>query len=112
MTEAEAAWLAGFFDGEGSLITYPSPRSKYGTAWALSIPNAHQGAVEKCRQMTGAGTVRRRLRVVPVHYKPQWLWEINSQRNIASIVRQMLPYLVVKRQAGEDFLTIWSDIQE
>ena len=112
MAEAEAAWLAGFFDGEGSLVAYSSPRSKYGKAWSLSVPNTNQDAVTRCQQITGAGSVLPRKGTAPAHYKPQWIWSVHSQRNIASILKQILPYLVIKKQASTDFLNEWSDIQE
>lgn len=108
MSETDAAWLAGFFDGEGTLCQCLSGNGR--KSWKISLPNTCLEAVQKCRELTGAGTVVKRKARTPGHWKDQWRWSVNSQRNIAAICRQMTPYLVVKRDAVSAFLTQFNDL--
>jgi hypothetical protein len=108
MTETEAAWLAGFFDGEGSLNCYVR-KDKGSEGWRLAIANTNIEALEKCQILTGAGKVRTKPRY-KAHYKPQWDWYVYSQRDIADILRQLLPYLVVKKALANSFLEQWVDV--
>lgn len=113
MSLTEAAWLAGFFDGEGSLSQFMGGRSKRHPTWILAIGNTSVAALEQCVRVTGVGRVNgKSMRARPDHYKPQHQWRITRQRDIAEICRQMLPFLVIKRAAAETYLMSWVDIEE
>ena len=108
MSNIEAAWLAGFFDGEGTIGSYKTNRSsinKIILGWRLAIPNTHLGALEYSQKITGIGIISSKsTQCNSLARKPQWVWKINNQRGIAAISKQMLPYLLIKREAVEDFL--------
>jgi hypothetical protein len=109
MTTEEAAWLAGFFDGEGSLTLYMGGRGKKHPAWTLSVPNTHYGSLKKCAAITGAGNIVHKYYATEKR-KEQWTWTVHKQRNIASILRQMFPFLTVKKARAEEFFSVWSDL--
>jgi hypothetical protein len=113
MSLTEAAWIAGFFDGEGSIGQYLAGRGKKHPTWFLSIPNTHFGSLDYCQRITGVGRINdKNSKSRPVHHQPQRMWRVDRQRDIAQICRQMLPYLVIKRDRVEAFLMMWVDIEE
>lgn len=103
MSLTEAAWLAGFFDGEGSLSQCPP--------WQLTLANTNKASVDRCQTYTGAGSVKLvKSYTAPAHWSPKWVWKITRQRDIEAVCRQMLPYLIIKRRVVEAFLSVWTDI--
>ena len=105
MNTSDAAWLAGFFDGEGSLTSYPV-RSRY-IGWKLSVPNTHLGSLEKCQRITGMGSVfpvNRKTKHDDCKRKPIWHWSVNNRKDIAAILREIVPYLVIKSDKARRFL--------
>jgi len=108
----DKAWLAGFFDGEGSIGIYKSSgrKGKYKN-WNLCIGNTSWIAVRYCQKISGVGSiVEKKIGKKPKHYKRQWLWNVQSQRNIISVLKQILPYLKIKKMKVRKFLLIWKDI--
>jgi len=100
MTETEAAWLAGFIDGEGSIVTYRS--GKGFPCWQLTIPNTHVGSLAYVKEITGAGYVRRKPS--RGERKPQFIYVLTAQRDMEHVVKQVLPFLRIKRLSAEAFL--------
>lgn len=93
----EAAWLAGFFDGEGTVSSYLGGRNKAYETWTLVIGNTHRESILRCQEITGAGLICEKKRYVE-HYKRIWMWQVQSQLNVRSITEQMFPYLIVKKE--------------
>lgn len=102
MSATEAAWLAGFFDGEGSLCCYLA-RKRFPN-WVLSVPNTSLETLEHIRCITGVGGIGKKYEAHD-NYKAQWTWSIGSRLNVVSLCRQMLPYLVLKKKTVEEFLS-------
>lgn len=114
MSIAECAWLAGFFDGEGSLSMYLSGRNKKFPSWLLRVGNCNFESVEYCRKITGVGSVVDKMPKGvknPLH-NPQKVWLVHSQRNIVSIVKQIYPYSIIKKTKIEKFLDNWKDLDK
>jgi hypothetical protein len=111
MSELDAAWFAGFFDGEGALCQCTS-RLIGKKCWRISVSNTHLGALQRCQSITGAGKIseKRYITPKPDHHKQQWFWQVHAQRDIAIIVRQIAPYLTVKKEKVEQFLSAWVDV--
>lgn len=91
MTKTDAAWLAGFFDGEGS---YRS--SHQGTE--LHIVNTCLPALERCREITGVGRIRT-LRLPTARTKHLWQWVVSRIADTTEIRRQMAPFRWVLRKS-------------
>lgn len=109
MSRVEAAWLAGFFDGEGSITRYMGGRNKAYECVVLSISNTHLGSLKWTKKITGTGTVYLKCKATKTH-KTQYTWRLNSQRNVVDICQQMLPYLVIKRAKINKFLKEWKNL--
>jgi hypothetical protein len=95
LTDLEAAWLAGFVDGEGHIGLKPAgiagrlvPR--------LSVVNTHRATLEAIRRMTGAGFITPLTRASKA-WKPAFQWEATNTAALG-IVRALQPYLRVKRR--------------
>src|SRR5438270_13689339 len=50
MSEVEAAWLAGFFDGEGSLSHYRGGKDGKYLSWRICIANTYLPSLERCQR--------------------------------------------------------------
>ena len=111
MTETEAAWLAGFMDGEGSISCYMGGRAQQFRSWVLTAPNTHHGSIVRCLEITGAGKIRdkKSRKPNPIH-KPMWIWAVNSKREIRDVIQQIYPYLVIKKTQADVFLAEFQEI--
>jgi hypothetical protein len=110
MSLADAAWLAGFFDGEGSLTAYMGGKNRQYPAWVIDVPNTNVAALRRCVSITGVGSISTKGRNKPAHHKQQYQWGVHAQRDVASILTQMLPHLTIKADKARIFLSTWSDI--
>lgn len=91
MTEAEAAWLAGVIDGEGSIVQV---RAR-GRTWRLVVYNTSHPFMLRVLEVAGCGRLAERKRIAD-HHKRCWVWTCYGPRTRA-LCRQMLPWLIVKR---------------
>lgn len=110
MRDIEAAWLAGFFDGEGSLAHYRGGGTGQSSCWLICISNTHLGSLEHSREIAGCGRVG--YKQVPAGNKAQYQWRVHARNDIISVCEQMLPYLVVKRDVVQRFLEAQRDVAQ
>lgn len=104
MTEAELAWAAGFFDGEGSVGIYPRIQYQKGVryaGWRLTarLAGCRQASIGRFASIVGNGSVRcegRRTR----RDRRIWMW-CSFNAHVETALRQLLPFLVVKREQVE-----------
>ena len=96
-----AAWAAGFFDGEGSVLIEGDPRWP---AVTLSIPQASTSGIpdtlERFREIVGAGTISG-PRMVPSRWSklPQFRWQLKRFAECERVVALLYPHAdVVKRE--------------
>jgi hypothetical protein len=98
--EAIMAYLAGFFDGEGSIGVYAYARRNNGGgafgSLAISASQVDRHPLDTLVQRFG-GSLRlnRKSRTRPV-----WQWKLNGPA-ASNALRHMLPFLIVKRQQAE-----------
>jgi hypothetical protein len=93
LTQAQAAYLAGFVDGEGSILMHGRGT---GVALRLSVANTNLAVLEWCRSMTGVGNIVSRVRVNARH-KAVHQWMVNSQA-AQSVLEQIEPFLIIKTE--------------
>jgi hypothetical protein len=97
----QAAWAAGFFDGEGT-VGLAGRRGQPGVA--MSIPQASDRGVpetlERFRVIVGGGTITGpRLVRSPWSKLPQYRWQLTRFAEIDRVVAMLYPYAdVVKRE--------------
>ena len=73
MCVGDVAWLAGFFDGEGSLCRYHSGSRGF-KSWVLLISNTCRKSLLHCMKITGCGSVN--PKPVKPGRKQQWQWAV------------------------------------
>ena len=107
LSATDAAYIAGFFDGEGSLT-----HLKF-HSWRFVIHQSEEEVLNWIAKVTGTGRVSLRspfknsnLVKKPV-YKPAFQWQLYGH-NAALLVRQLLPYLHVKKALAEEMLKDYS----
>lgn len=85
MSPTQAAWLAGFLDGEGSFTRYQGGKFK-SECWRIAIPNCNLDALIHIREITGTGNIGLK-RKASGNYSDQWQWQIGSKLDMESIAR-------------------------
>jgi hypothetical protein len=97
----EAAWAAGFFDGEGTVTIEGHPRRP---AVTMSIPQASVAGVpetlERFQRVVGAGSITG-PRIVPSPWSklPQYRWQLTQFAEVERVVALLYPCAdIVKRE--------------
>lgn len=83
------AYIAGFFDGEGSI-------TRNGRGFRVTIPQTNLIVLEKIERWTGYGHIRKTLTRRP-HWKKSWTYAISKQTDVLSFLQRVKPWVIVKR---------------
>lgn len=96
MVDAELAYLAGFFDGEGS-ISILRPRAKARSLLLhIQVSQIVREPLEMFQSRFG-GTIHLTNRgQSPLSRRPIWAWHAGPRAGAAAL-QEMLPFLVVKQ---------------
>ncbi len=94
---AQAAYLAGLVDGEGSILLY---KRGTGSAMRLSVANTNLQLLQWCQTITGVGNIAGRKPINAAKHKASYLWLVNSQAG-CSVLVQIRPYLVAKAKQAD-----------
>lgn len=108
LTATEAAYLAAFLDGEGSIF----PNKSGGRSWRISIVQKDEAVIRWLREVTQAGSIHRRRNLGsglrrPRQYADLFCWQVSGW-DAADLVRQIHPYLHVKRMRAEQMLAAYA----
>ena len=115
ITIADAAYLAGLFDGEGCVIykqhldTKRKDRPRRYKVWRISLEMSmtDKGVMEWVHEVTGVGklnlNVKNKSPSSKPHYKDQWRWRC-SHRDALKIAKLMWPYAQVKLHKIEQII--------
>lgn len=95
MTRTDKAYFAGFFDGEGYVGLYTS--TKYSEAIRVIVGQGKPDVLYEMQSNWG-GSVYPRFD--KRNQRPHYAWEIRS-RKAEKFLRDILPYIRVKRQQAE-----------
>jgi hypothetical protein len=99
MTPEQIAWLAGLFDGEGSINTQ-AHLNKTVNGLSIQITNTCHELLVKVQEVTGVGFIATR----PPHKNPQhkttydWRTSGAVARDIVTLIH---PWLIVKRATAD-----------
>jgi len=102
----DTAYIAGLFDGEGSL-TYAKykEKKKSGTyncrRISMEISMTDKDVIELVHETLMVGTVRPKK--VPTGMKPQWRWRCTF-RDCLQVCKKLWPYVTVKLHAIEKII--------
>jgi hypothetical protein len=100
LTKTEAAWLAGLFDGEGSIIFVHKDRPT--PSVRITISNTYYPLLLRIQEVTGVGRliVHHRAGTGNPKHSASWNWQTYSA-NARDLLQQMLPWLIVKREKAD-----------
>lgn len=95
LSPTEAAWLAGFVDGEGCLVL-----SRVGDRFntSLEVSNTDRRLLARCRELANVGAVYNRPRVRSANHRPQFMWSVSARADLFALLPQIIPHLVGKAQ--------------
>lgn len=100
MVDVELAYLAGFFDGEGSISISRHGRGDRSLSLHLQVPQIVRAPLERFQARFG-GTIHLTGRgQSPLSRRPIWSWHAGPRAGAAAL-GAMLPYLIVKRQQAD-----------
>lgn len=97
MDETSVAWVAGLFEGEGSIIFTGK------TSVAVTVFMTDQDVLEKLHVVSGAGTLRGPYlnKNRPTH-KPIWKWTIHKGDQADDFLRAIRPHMGQRRRERID----------
>lgn len=98
LSDMEAAWLAGLFDGEGTIV--PTKGKKMRDI-RMNITNTHLPLLERVLEVTATGRIfdHSKYRTNPKHSRV-WHWNCYGT-NARELLRQIRPYLIVKAKKAD-----------
>ena len=104
LTESQKAYLAGFIDGEGSLLLQPHRRKDWKRVYycpEVDVYNTDPEILSVLREWTGLGSVNAfHNSKKPSHYKIRYTWRITGLK-AKMLLNTLLPYLQIKRKQAE-----------
>ena len=89
-------YIAGFFDGEGSLV-FSEDR------WRISIPQTNEDVLVGIRSFSGVGNLLKE-RKRQSHWKDNWVYYVASQKDAYLFLEKINPFLIVKKGLVVDAL--------
>jgi hypothetical protein len=99
VSEVDMAYLAGIFDGEGSIIR--SRRSMECLQRSVQVGMTDREVVEWIGQIGGTVTERH----PPGKRKTMWMWRMAAHNDVIAFLTALLPYLRVKKAEAEKALS-------
>lgn len=104
MTQTEAAWLAGFLDGEGSFMILRSRRSGF-DSWeaAVAASSTTDALLVRCRELAG-GKITRGIEPGGLARRAG-IWTLKGKA-VGPTVEAVLPFLVSKREQAAIVLAL------
>ena len=104
LTETERAYLAGLFDGEGTLGFYHYRRNRHEVT--VGIVNTDPRVHAWLREKFGCGSVRPSTKNRNNHVA--YSWRIAGRTRIEPFLNAILPYLIIKKEQAQCLLDLWS----
>jgi hypothetical protein len=102
--EVDVAWLAGLYEGEGTLAAVKARGAPVETArsWVLSITMNDEDVIRRAHAVAGLGRVR-------ISRQPgyPWRWNVCARDEVLVVVLRLLPYLGSRRTARVDQFLAW-----
>lgn len=106
LTERQAAYIAGFIDGEGSIILY---RRTYGVAMRITATSTDHAVLKWLADVTGTGSIVQQRRGSQKHSQC-WFWQVNADA-AASILSQIRDDLIIKQTQADLALEVQGRIR-
>ena len=100
MTRRDDAWMAGLFEGEGTIFVK-------NRATLVAVTSTDYDVLEALLAVAGYGTISKEMRhkgIGKEHYKPFKRWEVRGIPECQGFLRRIRPYLLSRRGARADEL--------
>ena len=99
MNKFERAYIAGFFDGEGTITVACGRKTKKGRIYTLicAFYNSDQEVLEWIQSKIG-GTIHIRPKKSPHHFIHRMLY-CRNQRELIIWLETLYPFLIIKKEA-------------
>lgn len=104
LVEFNLQWLAGFFDGEGSVGIYArnTDRSKLFKYYVLVVSLAQSGpkgqkVLQYCQEKYGGTVYQQKTNKTQTISKIMWKWNISADKAVL-FLKDILPYTFIKSQ--------------
>ncbi|MCR4339224.1 MAG: hypothetical protein NUW01_04970 [Gemmatimonadaceae bacterium] len=108
-TEAEIAWAAGLFEGEGCFSVWTGAHGRSYVRAQLGMKDGD--VVERFAALAGAGKVRKR-RTAHERWSPIFEWSTADSEAVRSLIVLLLPWLGERRAAkAREALEVLSHVQ-
>ncbi len=102
-TEAEIAWAAGLYEGEGTAIYLKSGRSQW-----MAIRMTDKEPIERMCRLFGGNFKDAFINPGEVGkgYKPKFMWRVSAWRDIIRVTEAIYPWLSPRRQRQIDAVLV------
>lgn len=98
MTPSQVAWVAGLFEGEGTIYACLDKRNGR-TYWHLNIRMTDEDVVRRAHEITGMGTFARIDKLYQRATKNLYKWSVTSRLELQQLLPHLLPNMGERRAA-------------
>ena len=100
MKKEEISYIAGFYDGEGSLELKQRIKKgkKHGYLLRLRISQSSEDVLKWIKKKLKVGIIHFNIHKKDIFHPPHNQYEITGIRNVIFVLRLILPYLIVKKK--------------
>lgn len=98
-TEAEIAWAAGLFEGEGCISIKPPHGHGKIPSIRLNVSMTDEDVLVRFREAVGCGGIVRLRRPALPGKKAVYSWDIGSRAEVAKLLEAFLPWFGERRAA-------------
>ena len=97
-------YLAGFFDGEGSIGVYKR-KDAHKPKFSVVVVNTNKQAITLFREFFQVGKIYPH-RKNETHYKDSWRWIVAGRHEVEGVLKKLVGHLSVKQRDAEIALNI------
>ena len=102
LSEEDKCYLAGFLDGEGTFSIYRIKNRRTPTLRPhICVANTNEEIIDWVKKTIGAGCLSKGRAKKKKNWKPYLTLDIYRFADIAGLIKQLLPFLKVKRKQAE-----------
>ena len=104
LNEWQKGYIAGIIDGEGCITAYKyRSRGREYIKGTIVVTNSNHIIPKTLMEWIGVGTLveHSKKRHQKLGWKLQLAWKVDSTKNSAKILKELLPYLRAKRRQAE-----------
>jgi len=104
--EWKLGYIAGLIDGEGAISTYKVRTTRDGVQPRIQIYNSDKKIMDFLLKEVGGKCYYVQSSRSAFSKRMIYQWQLSSRADIATLLRHILPYLIVKREKAEEVLKL------